>query len=78
MAVAFLNGIGQFARPSDAKSQESPRVAPGRRLSDDRIGQRLAALLAGKDTAGIPVIFHEEGLHGYAVSGATSFPQAIR
>jgi len=26
---------------------------------------------------GIPVLFHEEGLHGYAARGATSFPQAI-
>jgi beta-glucosidase len=26
---------------------------------------------------GIPIMFHEEGLHGYAAVGATSFPQAI-
>jgi beta-glucosidase len=26
---------------------------------------------------GIPILFHEEGLHGYAARGATSFPQAI-
>ena len=26
---------------------------------------------------GIPIIFHEEGLHGYAAVGATSFPQSI-
>jgi beta-glucosidase len=26
---------------------------------------------------GIPVLFHEEGLHGYAARGATHFPQAI-
>ena len=26
---------------------------------------------------GIPVLFHEEGLHGYAARGATNFPQAI-
>jgi beta-glucosidase len=26
---------------------------------------------------GIPVFFHEEGLHGYAAVGATSFPQAL-
>ena len=31
-----------------------------------------------KDTRlGIPVLFHEEGLHGYAARDATSFPQAI-
>ncbi len=26
---------------------------------------------------GIPTLFHEEGLHGYAARGATHFPQAI-
>src|SRR5690606_9780720 len=26
---------------------------------------------------GIPVLFHEEGLHGYAARGATHFPQSI-
>jgi beta-glucosidase len=26
---------------------------------------------------GIPILLHEEGLHGYAAVGATSFPQAI-
>jgi beta-glucosidase len=26
---------------------------------------------------GIPILFHEEGLHGYAAVGATSFPQSI-
>src|SRR5262249_22371620 len=26
---------------------------------------------------GIPVLFHEEALHGLAANGATSFPQAI-
>src|SRR3546814_19771784 len=30
-----------------------------------------------KTRLGIPILFHEEGLHGYAAPGATSFPIPI-
>jgi beta-glucosidase len=74
----FPNGIGEFARPQDIHGPESPRVDPHR---DPR---RTVALVnavqhwAMEDTRlGVPVMFHEEGLHGYAAPEATSFPQAI-
>ncbi|WP_420607879.1 glycoside hydrolase family 3 N-terminal domain-containing protein [Novosphingopyxis sp.] len=74
----FPDGIGQFARPSDATGPGSPRETPGR---DAAATVRLVNALqhwATQDTRlGIPIIFHEEGLHGYAALGATSFPQSI-
>lgn len=75
---ALPDGIGQVARPSDAKGPISPRVLPGR---DTR--QTVALIDAmqhwavDKTRLGIPILFHEEGLHGYAAKGPTSFPQAI-
>jgi beta-glucosidase len=75
---AFPAGIGQIARPSDLDGSGDPLVRPYR---DAR--QTVALVNAIQHYAleqtrlGIPVLFHEEGLHGYAARGATSFPQAI-
>ncbi len=77
MALKFPDGIGQFARPSDAIGPASPRLQPGR---DVRGTIRLVNALqhyAEHTRLGIPIMFHEEGLHGYVALGATSFPQAI-
>ncbi len=77
MALKFPDGIGQFARPSDAIGPASPRLQPGR---DARGTIRLVNALqhyAEHTRLGIPIMFHEEGLHGYVALGATSFPQAI-
>ena len=78
LAARYPNGLGHFTRPSDAKGAVSPRVARGR---DPR--QTVALVNALQKWAmtqtrlGIPILFHEEGLHGYAAVGATSFPQSI-
>ena len=78
MARLYPNGIGQFSRPSDATGPKSPRVVPRR---DARATIRLVNALQHysleQTRLGIPILFHEEGLHGYAALGATSFPQAI-
>ena len=71
-------GIGHFTRPNDLKGPSSPLDTPFR---DER--QTVALVNAIQRDAiqntrlGIPVLFHEEGLHGYAARGATNFPQAI-
>jgi beta-glucosidase len=74
----YPHGLGQLARPSDARGPVSPREVPWR---DARATVALVNAVqeyAIHDTRlGIPVFFHEEGLHGYAAVGATSFPQAI-
>ncbi|WP_157220717.1 glycoside hydrolase family 3 N-terminal domain-containing protein [Flavisphingomonas formosensis] len=78
LKARYPDGLGQFARPSDAKGAVSPRVSPGR---DPRQTIALVNALQRWATTqtrlGIPILFHEEGLHGYAAVGATSFPQAI-
>ena len=74
----YPHGLGQFARPSDARGPVSPREAPGRDPRETVALVNAIQRWAVEETRlGIPVIFHEEGLHGYAAVGATSFPQAI-
>ena len=71
-------GIGHFARPSDKQDGSTPFKAP---FLDPRQTVELTNAIqryAVRNTRlGIPVLFHEEGLHGYAARGATHFPQAI-
>jgi beta-glucosidase len=78
MAQKFPNSIGQFARPSDATGPTSPRLLPGRDVRGTiRLVNALQHYAMTGTRLGIPILFHEEGLHGYAARGATSFPQAI-
>src|SRR5438552_14952975 len=78
MAKRYPDGIGQFARPSDATGPTSPRVLPGRDVrATVRLVNDLQHYAVERTRLGIPIMFHEEGLHGYAARGATSFPQAI-
>jgi beta-glucosidase len=78
MAQKYPNGVGQFARPSDATGPKSPRLVPGRDArATVRLVNALQRFAAQHTRLGIPIMFHEEGLHGYTAVGATSFPQAI-
>jgi beta-glucosidase len=78
MALMYPNGIGQFARPSDATGPASPRLLAGRDLRGTiRLVNALQHYALEHTRLGIPIMFHEEGLHGYVAVGATSFPQAI-
>jgi beta-glucosidase len=78
MAQKFPHGIGQFARPSDATGPASPRLVAGRDVrATIRLVNALQHYAIQGTRLGIPIMFHEEGLHGYAALGATSFPQAI-
>lgn len=78
MSAKFPNGIGQFARPSDAKGPSSPRAVKGRDVRGTvRLVNALQKHAVTKTRLGIPILMHEEGLHGYAALDATSFPQAI-
>ncbi|HEY3729868.1 MAG TPA: glycoside hydrolase family 3 N-terminal domain-containing protein [Steroidobacteraceae bacterium] len=77
-AARYPNGFGCFARPADRRGAVSPRVAHGR---DPRATVQLVNAIQHfaieKTRLGIPVWFHEEGLHGYAAVDGTHFPQAI-
>ncbi len=74
----FPHGIGQFTRPGDDKGPASPRVSKWRDIEGTvRLVNAVQKHAIEKSRLGIPVLMHEEGLHGYAANGATSFPQAI-
>ncbi len=82
--TAYPNGIGQIARPSDrggaATAANTAAAVTGRwRAPADTIAfvnaaQRWATT---HTRLGIPILFHEEALHGFMAPEATSFPQAI-
>src|SRR3954453_21509115 len=84
-SAAFPNGIGGFARPSDYRGVTQSNGAAGAAgptiNSDAR--QTAEYINAAQHWAvertrlGIPILMHEESLHGYVARGATSFPQAI-
>jgi beta-glucosidase len=82
-SAAYPHGIGQVARPSDrggaATAANVGAAVTGRwRAPADTIAWVNAAQRWAKATRlGIPILFHEESLHGYMAPEATSFPQAI-
>ena len=78
ISKVFPAGIGQFSRPNDLTGSGSPLPVPFR---DER---RTVALVNAiqkhqmtKTRLGIPAMFHEEAVHGYAARGATNFPIPI-
>ncbi|MHA6317656.1 glycoside hydrolase family 3 N-terminal domain-containing protein [Altererythrobacter sp. CAU 1778] len=71
-------GIGMIARPSDLQGPSSPRVNPPRSIERSIAYVNAVQKWAREETRlGIPVLFHEESLHGLAAQDATSFPQSI-
>jgi beta-glucosidase len=63
-------GLGQVGRPSDAgKGQDARGMA--------ELTNAIQKFFIENSRLGIPVIFHEECLHGHAAIGGTSFPQPI-
>jgi beta-glucosidase len=70
-------GIGHFARPADLQGPGNPFKAPYRDVRQTIELTNAIQRYARSTRLGIPVLFHEEGLHGYAARGATHFPQAI-
>ncbi len=84
--AAYPNGIGQVARPSDrggaatATNVTQAANPTGRwRPPADTIAfvNAMQAWSRSSTRLGIPVLFHEEALHGFMAPDATSFPQAI-
>ncbi len=74
----YPNGVGQLARPSDRRGPVSPRLLKLRDAKETVALVNAVQHWAINDTRlGIPVLFHEEGLHGYATMDGTNFPQAM-
>ena len=77
--AAFKNGrgIGQIGRPSDSASRpEDASVGLSPRATAE-LTNAIQKFFIDHSRLGIPVIFHEECLHGHAAIGATSYPQPI-
>jgi len=67
-------GIGQIARPAENKTQKTPNKTP---LQTALFTNAIQKWVAENTRLGIPVMFHEEALHGHVGRNSTSFPQAI-
>ena len=63
-------GLGQVGRPSDAGGGKSAREMAV-------LTNAIQKFFISNSRHGIPVVFHEECLHGHAAIDATSFPQPI-
>jgi beta-glucosidase len=82
---SFPHGLGQIARPSDKRgvtvaNAGAAGAAEGvnRDARDTAEYVNAAQRWASRQTRlGIPILMHEEALHGYVARGATSFPQSI-
>ena len=70
------HGIGQLGRPSDGRAGSPHEHGLGIAQTVDLVNAVQRHALE-RTRLGIPVLFHEEGLHGYQARQATSFPQAI-
>src|SRR5665213_1864502 len=70
-------GIGQVGRPSDAGSTPSDAGIGKNARETAELANEIQKFFIENSRLGIPVIFHEECLHGHAAIGATSFPQPI-
>ena len=70
-------GIGHFARPQDLRSTGKAGEPSRDEKQTIDLVNAIQRYQQKETRLGIPTLFHEEALHGYAARGATSFPQAI-
>ena len=84
----FPDGLGQISRPTDRRGLKPATVVGAAAGAEDGSIGRNAAQTAKytnaaqkwaveKTRLGIPLLMHDEALHGYVARDATSFPQAI-
>ena len=71
------HGLGQVGRPSDAGSTPSDAGVGKNARETAVLANAIQKFFIEHSRLGIPVMFHEECLHGHAAIGATSFPQPI-
>jgi len=69
-SFAHGNGIGQVGRPSDAGGGKGAR-------GQAELTNAIQRFFVEESRLGIPVLFHEECLHGQAAPEGTSFSQPI-
>ena len=69
-AFGHGHGIGQVGRPSDAGKGKGPRATA-------ELTNAIQKFFVENSRLGIPVVFHEECLHGHAAIDSTNFSQPI-
>ncbi|HYV74668.1 MAG TPA: glycoside hydrolase family 3 N-terminal domain-containing protein [Candidatus Binatia bacterium] len=69
------NGLGQLSRPSEALAGVNHNPAPPEAMAE--FTNQLQKIMLEDTHLGIPLMFHEECLHGLATTKGTSYPQAI-
>jgi beta-glucosidase len=76
-SFAHGNGIGQVGRPSDAggTGHEPEKGRNARQQAE--LCNAIQKFFIEESRLGIPVVFHDECLHGHAAIDGTSFPQPI-
>jgi beta-glucosidase len=80
----YPDGLGMIARPSDRQGATPAGGAGDNGLVANRNALETATYVNAvqkwaveQTRLGIPLLMHEEALHGYVARDATSFPQAI-
>ncbi|MGV7206568.1 glycoside hydrolase family 3 N-terminal domain-containing protein [Oxalobacteraceae bacterium A2-2] len=79
----YPHGLGMIARPSDrqlgqaAGAGDTGAVANRKALETANYVNAVQKWAVEQTRLGIPLLMHEEALHGYVARDATSFPQAI-
>ena len=83
-SAAYPQGFGQITRPSDRRgapngSTQAGGVGARWRTPSDTVAfiEAVQKWAVEETRLGIPVLFHEESLHGYMATDATMFPMAI-
>lgn len=85
-SVSFPNGLGMISRPYDrrgvtagATTAAGAEAGTGNRsaVEEARYTNAAQKWAIEKTRLGIPMLMHEEALHGLVAPGATAFPQAI-
>lgn len=71
------HGMGQVGRPSDAGSNPATPANGKTARGMAELTNAIQKFFIEESRLGIPVIFHEECLHGHAAKDATSFSQPI-
>ena len=71
------HGIGQVGRPSDAGANPATPADGKMARGMAELTNAIQKFFIENTRLGIPVMFHEECLHGHAAKDGTSFPQPI-
>ncbi|HUL33771.1 MAG TPA: glycoside hydrolase family 3 N-terminal domain-containing protein [Candidatus Eisenbacteria bacterium] len=69
-AIYWKEGLGEMSRPSEPVVNRDPRQMA-------EFTNTVQKWFRENTRLGIPVLFHQECLHGLVAPGATSYPQAI-